>query len=85
MKKNKKSKIKPIFIKEINSLSKTYNKLEQYQNKNDINKNLSNHYNTSSFFNNINLKPSSNSNLNKNISSNIEINNNTMKKRSKLI
>ena len=56
MKKNKKSKIKPNFIKEINSLSKTYNKLEQYQNKNDINKNLSNHYNTSSFFNNINLK-----------------------------
>ena len=66
-------------------MSKTYNKLEQYQNKNDINKNLSNHYITSSFFNNINLKPSSNSNLNKNISSNIEINNNTMKKRSKLL
>ena len=84
-KKFKKSKIKPIFIEAINNMSKTYNKLEQYQNKNDINNNLSNHYNTSSLFNSINLKSSTNSNLNQNISSNIEINKSAMKEKSKMI
>ena len=84
-KKFKKSKIKPIFIKAMNNMSKTYNKLEQYQNKNDINQNLSNHYNTSSLFNSINLRSSTISNLNQNISSNIDINNSTMNANSKLL
>ena len=84
-KKFKKSKIKPIFIEAINNMSKTYNKLEQYPNQNEINNNLSNHFNTSSLFNSINLRSSISSNLNQNISPNIEINNSAMKEKSKFL
>ena len=84
-KKFKKSKIKPIFIDDINNMSKTYDKLKQYRHQNNINKKLSNHYNTSSLFNSINLKSSTNSNLNQNSSPNIEMNNRTMKTKPNMI
>jgi hypothetical protein len=84
-KKFKKSKIKPIFIDDINNMSKTYDKLKQYRHQNNINKKLSNHYNTSSLFNSINLKSSTNSNLNQNSSPNIELNNRTMKTKPNMI
>ena len=73
--KYQKGKIKHISLDLINNMSKTFNKNANYQKKNDINKNISNHYNTSSsLFNSINMQTNHHSNLKTNISTNIEIN-----------
>ena len=92
-KKFKKSKIKPISIETLNNMSKTYNKNAKNQKENDIKKSImSNHYNTSSLFNSINVQTTNNSISKQNISSNMEtnksignINNNTQMTDSQII
>lgn len=77
---NKKGKIKQISINLINNMSKTFNKNEEnHKNKNDINKNISNHFNTSSsIFNSINMQTTPTSNLTKSKYQNFDINKSTL-------
>ena len=73
--KNKKGKIKYISLDLINNMSKTFNKNAINETNNDINKNISNHYNTSSsLHNSINIQDSNHSNKIINTSTNLETN-----------